>query len=108
MASRAKKFYDPGSFLTQILDMQVTLLILGAIVLAGLIIYWISRSSNRTRRSSPRRIKSRPPKRVVSLLNGDTATAQRLFETARLRNPGESDQWCWEKVLWDLERDRRW
>ena len=87
--------------------MKVTLLILGAIVLAGLIIYWISQPSKRDRRSSPRRA-SRPPKRVVSLLNGDTATAQRLFETARLRNPRESDQWCWEKVLWDLERDRRW
>lgn len=87
--------------------MQVTLLILGAIVLAGLIIYWIFQPSNRKRRSSPRRA-NRPPKRVVSLLNGDTATAQRLFETARLRNPGESDQWCWEKVLWDIERDRRW
>ena len=44
MASRAKRFYDLGSFLTQILDMQLTLLILGAIVLAGLIIYWISLS----------------------------------------------------------------
>jgi len=44
----------------------------------------------------------------MTLLNGDAATAQRLFETARLRNPGESDQWCWEKVLWDLERDHRW
>ena len=87
--------------------MQVTLLILGAIVLAGLIIYWIAQPSNRKRRSSPRRT-SRPPKRIVSLLNGDAATAQRLFETAQLRNPGESDQWCWEKVLWDLERDRRW
>ncbi len=107
MASRAKRFYDLGSFLTQILDMRLTLLILGAIVLAGLIIYWISQPSKRTRRG-PRRAKSRPPKRVVTLLNGDAATAQRLFETAQLRNPGESDQWCWEKVLWDLERDRRW
>ena len=87
--------------------MQVTLLILGAIVFAGLIIYWIAQPSKRKRRSSARRA-SRPPKRVVSLLNGDAATAQRLFETAQLRNPGESDQWCWEKVLWDLERDRRW
>lgn len=107
MASRAKRFYDLGSFLTQILDMQLTLLILGAIVLAGLIIYWISQSSNRVRRSSSRTT-SRPPKRVITLLNGDAAAAQRLFKTARLRNPGESDQWCWEKVLWDLERDRRW
>ncbi|PSB19301.1 hypothetical protein C7B65_12080 [Phormidesmis priestleyi ULC007] len=87
--------------------MVFTLLTLGAIVLAGLIIYWILQPSNRDRRSSSRRT-SRPPKRVISLLNGDTATAQRLFETARSRNPGESDQWCWEKVLWDLERDRRW
>jgi hypothetical protein len=89
--------------------MLVTVLTLGAIALAGLIIYWISQPSNRSRRSSsPRRSGKRPPKRIMTLLNGDAATAQRLFETARLRNPGESDQWCWEKVLWDLERDRRW
>lgn len=88
--------------------MLVPLLTLGAIALAGLMIYWISQPSNRFRRSSsPRSLKRRPPKRIMTLLNGDIATAQRLFEAAQMRNPGESDQWCWEKVLWDLERDRR-
>ncbi len=86
--------------------MTVTLLTLGALVLAGLIIYGVAQPK-RDRRSS-RRALSRPPKRVLLLLNGDAATAQRLFEMARLKNPRESDQWCWEKVLWDLERDRRW
>lgn len=89
--------------------MLLTLLTLGAIALVGLVIYRMSQPSNRSRRSSSsRRSRHQPPKRIMTLLNGDRATAQRLFEAAQMRNPGESDQWCWEKVLWDLERDRRW
>ena len=79
--------------------MLVTLLIVATI---GAIAWWLYSRSPR-RQSFPQR----PPKKLVSLLNGDLATAYRLFEKAQLRYPDKSNQWYWEKVTWDLERDRR-
>ncbi|WP_269452665.1 hypothetical protein [Phormidesmis priestleyi] len=38
----------------------------------------------------------------LKIHNQNAICKKRLFETARLRNSGESDQ-----ELWDLERDRR-
>jgi hypothetical protein len=32
---------------------------------------------------------------------------ERLLENARLRTPDKSEQWYWEKILYDLERDHR-
>jgi hypothetical protein len=46
-------------------------------------------------------------KKLLTLLNGDATTAQRLLKQVRITHPGRSEQWCWEKVIYDLERDRR-
>jgi hypothetical protein len=46
-------------------------------------------------------------KRLYSLVGGNKKTATRLLESVRDRNPGRSEQWIWEKVIYDLERDRR-
>lgn len=43
---------------------------------------------------------------LVYLLQGDRAAAHRLVASIRQRHPQESVQWCWEKAIWDLERDR--
>ncbi|MCA1991884.1 MAG: hypothetical protein LDL41_07540 [Coleofasciculus sp. S288] len=72
------------------------------------------RSPQRYRRPRSRRrerIKRQPGnsalrKRLSILLNGDTRTAQRLVNQACANNPGRSVDWCVEKVIWDLERDR--
>lgn len=40
-------------------------------------------------------------------LTRDRATAERLLALAREYNPHRSEQWCYEKVIYDLERDRR-
>jgi hypothetical protein len=45
--------------------------------------------------------------RLLSLVNGDMETAKRLVIQAREKNPVRDEQWCWEKVIYDLERDRR-
>ncbi|MBD2503142.1 hypothetical protein [Anabaena azotica] len=37
----------------------------------------------------------------------DVATAERLVTDCQRKNPSKSDRWCIEKVIWDLERDRR-
>ena len=45
--------------------------------------------------------------KLLLLLNGDRNTANRLLNLAKTRNPQKSDQWCVEKVILDLQRDRR-
>lgn len=72
------------------------------------------RSKSKSRkRAKPRRRPSRSPQysslevRLVSLLNGDKETARRLTNATRRNHPNRSEQWCQEKALFDLERDRR-
>jgi hypothetical protein len=45
-------------------------------------------------------------RKLLKLLGNHQPTVNRLLQQAKLRNPGESEQWYWEKVLYDLERDR--
>ena len=50
---------------------------------------------------------SRPlRKKLLRLLHDETDTANRLLSQAKLRNPNRSVDWCVEKVIYDLERDR--
>ncbi|MEH2269074.1 MAG: hypothetical protein V7K68_11675 [Nostoc sp.] len=44
---------------------------------------------------------------LLTLLKGDVASAKRLLAQQRRKNPGQSDNWYLEKVIYDLERDRR-
>jgi hypothetical protein len=44
---------------------------------------------------------------LLILLKGDVRTAKRLLAQQRRKNPGKSDNWYLEKVIYDLERDRR-
>jgi replication-associated recombination protein RarA len=52
-------------------------------------------------------VKRETEKQLLRLLNGDRRTALRLVENMKLRNPDKTEQWCWEKVIFDLQRDRR-
>ncbi|MFQ3616282.1 MAG: hypothetical protein SNJ57_08270 [Cyanobacteriota bacterium] len=45
-------------------------------------------------------------RRLVRLLNGDRAAAHRLVESVQQRYPDRPTAWCWEKAIFDLERDR--
>ncbi|MEM9808674.1 MAG: hypothetical protein AAF959_25735 [Cyanobacteria bacterium P01_D01_bin.56] len=45
--------------------------------------------------------------RLMRLVNGNQAVASRLVERVRSQNPDRSEQWCWEKAIYDIERDRR-
>ena len=63
--------------------------------------------------SNPNYRPVRPPpgsprlhRRLISLLNGDERAALRLFRGVRRRNPGRTPDWCLEKAIHDLERDR--
>lgn len=44
---------------------------------------------------------------LLTLLKGDIPTAKRLLQQQRRMHPGKSDNWYLEKVIYDLERDRR-
>ena len=46
-------------------------------------------------------------KQLLGLVGGKANVAQRLVSDVSQRNPGRSEQWCWEKAIYDIERDRR-
>jgi hypothetical protein len=43
---------------------------------------------------------------LLTLLSGDKALATRLLVNIRFKNPQRSKSWCYEKVIYDLKRDR--
>lgn len=45
--------------------------------------------------------------KLLRLVGGNAAVAQRLVSDVQARNPGRNEQWCWEKAIYDIERDRR-
>ena len=45
--------------------------------------------------------------RMMRLVNGNQAVATRLVQRVRSQHPERSEQWCWEKAIYDIERDRR-
>ncbi|MEH1981403.1 MAG: hypothetical protein V7L27_19405 [Nostoc sp.] len=44
---------------------------------------------------------------LLTLLKGDVPAAKRLLIQQRRKKPGQTDNWYLEKVIHDLERDRR-
>lgn len=44
--------------------------------------------------------------RLLSLVNGDMSTAQRLVANIKNSYPQRTEEWCWEKAADDLIRDR--
>ncbi|BAU64363.1 hypothetical protein STA3757_17350 [Stanieria sp. NIES-3757] len=47
-------------------------------------------------------------KQLVTMLGGDKKAALRLLKNVRKNYPGKSYKWYQEKVIRDLERDRRY
>ena len=45
-------------------------------------------------------------KELLRLLHDDRNTANRLLSQVKMNNPSRSINWCIEKVIYDLERDR--
>lgn len=43
---------------------------------------------------------------LYALVRGDTELADRLLVKVRQKYPDQSEDWYWEKVIRDLERDR--
>ncbi|MBR8839589.1 MAG: ABC transporter permease [Stigonema ocellatum SAG 48.90 = DSM 106950] len=45
--------------------------------------------------------------RLIAILGGDTAAAERLVDLARQDYPGMPENWYWERAIAELERDNR-
>ena len=45
--------------------------------------------------------------KLEKLCGSDYRLAHRLVEGVQVDHPDRSEQWCWEKAVWDMERDRR-
>ena len=45
-------------------------------------------------------------KKLLRLLHDDQDTADRLLSQVKIKNPTKPINWCVEKVIYDLERDR--
>ncbi|HEY9647421.1 MAG TPA: hypothetical protein V6C88_13670 [Chroococcidiopsis sp.] len=58
-------------------------------------------------KAAPGQVNRAVRQQLMRLLNGDRNTAERLLQDARFRYPGKSENWYWEKVVYDLRRDRR-
>ncbi|MGB3310154.1 MAG: hypothetical protein WBG32_12330 [Nodosilinea sp.] len=96
--------------------MDLSLLL--AIALLVALIFWLSRRQGR-RKSGGYRINTPEPtttptrpvrghtqRELLRLVGGNRAVADRLVEQVQLRNPHHSEQWCWEKAIYDIQRDR--
>jgi hypothetical protein len=80
----------------------------GMMLLIVLIQEIYKQPKKRTRKQQRREMLDSPARRkVIRLLNGDFATAERLFDQARSAHSGNSEEWLWDKVAWDILRDRR-
>ncbi len=65
------------------------------------------RSHSKKRKQSSQvthKIKSK----LEKLCGSDYRLAQRLVDGVRLDHPDRTEQWCWEKAIWDMERDRHY
>lgn len=63
---------------------------------------WFNESQNYS--SQPREELRR---KLYPLVHGDLNLAERLLDAVRKSNPGHSEDWYWEKVIYDLERDHK-
>lgn len=92
-------------------------LLLAIALLVGLF-FWLRRYSAQRRRggrrtgsraapaSSKQAVRGQTQRELLRLVGGNRAVADRLVEQVQLRNPSHSEQWCWEKAIYDIQRDR--
>jgi hypothetical protein len=91
-------------------------LLLGLAVAIWWLVDTLSLSSNKPKRYTSKNNRQKLPisqkkllhleRELLTLVNGDKALATRLLLSIRLRNPQRSKSWCYEKVIYDLKRDR--
>jgi|LakMenE01Jun11ns_1017448.scaffolds.fasta_scaffold9328661_2 uncharacterized protein HemY len=93
--------------------MVISLLL--AVVLLFLLWLGLSRGSagqRRPRRAPPSTsgramsVRGHTQRSLVRLVGGNRDVAERLVRQVQLHHPDRPAQWCWEKAIYDLQRDR--
>ena len=94
--------------------MSTGLLVLLAVVAVVWIFSMIDKAAAKSRTDSTFKdwlrnseVDERLRKRTIALLNNNMDAVNRLLNQARQNHPDRSEQWYWEKILHDIERDRR-
>lgn len=84
--------------------------ILAFILLAALLflIYILWQQIKQKRNRSKSKLDRSLDKQLLTMLGGDRKVALRLLRNARKNHPGRTYLWYHEKVIGDLERDRRY
>lgn len=86
-----------------------TLIPLLFLLILCLLIYLLFQEIKKQKRGKGKyRLDHRLSKRLLLMLSGDEKAALRLLRNVRHNNPHKSYLWCQEKVIRDLERDRRY
>lgn len=88
--------------------MQVVSIIVIVSVLFFLIYILFQVIQKQKRFKSKNRLDKSLDKKLLTMLGGDQKAALRLLRNVRKNNPGKSYLWYHEKVIRDLERDRRY
>ncbi len=86
-------------------------LIVSIAILYGLYFLYLHKAKTKHQRQFAEGSNKQQPSRnlqtkLLRLLNGDRNTANRLIVAVKTRNPDKSMDWCAEKVIFDLQRDR--
>jgi len=67
----------------------------------------LSRGTTTSLQANERLPDDRLRSRLIAILGGDNAAAERLVEQARQDYPGMPENWYWERAIAELERDRQ-
>lgn len=65
--------------------------------------WWNESLNHQTSYSNQPRVELR--RRLFTLVHGNENLADRLLDSVRRKYPNQSEDWYWEKVIYDLERD---
>lgn len=99
--------------------MELSLLIVIALVVGVLFLLWRYPAPGSIRAGKSRasvspgvpgvenRVRGQTQRQLVRMVGGNRAVAERLVEQVRVRYPNHNEQWCWEKAIYDIQRDRR-
>ena len=84
------------------------LIFLGAFAILTFLIYILFKEIQKQKKAkAPYTLNPVLNQKILTMLGGDEKVALRLLRGVRRSNPGRSYVWYQEKVIRDLERDRR-
>lgn len=95
------------SFLSVLLAIALLIAVYSWVTGNRLPIYGRPRGGEHASVARSRGVERSTRRKLLGLLGGKATVAQRLVSDLQAHNPGRTEQWCWEKAIYDIERDRR-